>query len=124
MHGMPEYCDAMRSEMKPGDVLLVEQASGPGMTVRYRLPHPSETLSDGEQSPDFRFDESYRSVPSAHPKDSLSCPRARAVSFGADAHRLIERQRRHLVLAQGRRPLKKPQAFAHCGSPSSKIDCL
>ena len=34
MHGMPEYCDAMRSEMKPGDVLLVEQASGPGMTVR------------------------------------------------------------------------------------------
>jgi hypothetical protein len=30
----------MRSEMKPGDILLVEQASGPGMTVRYQLPRP------------------------------------------------------------------------------------
>jgi hypothetical protein len=40
MHGMPACCDAMRSEMKPGDILLVEQASGPGMTVRYRLPRP------------------------------------------------------------------------------------
>jgi hypothetical protein len=40
MHGMLACCDAMRSEMKPGDVLLVEQASGPGMTVRYRLPRP------------------------------------------------------------------------------------
>jgi hypothetical protein len=39
-HGMPACCDAMRSEMKPGDVLLVEQASGPGMRVRYRLPRP------------------------------------------------------------------------------------
>jgi hypothetical protein len=28
----------MRNEMKPGDIVLVEQASGPGMTVRYRLP--------------------------------------------------------------------------------------
>jgi hypothetical protein len=40
MHGMPACCDAMRSEMKPGDIVLVEQASGPGMTVRYRLPRP------------------------------------------------------------------------------------
>jgi hypothetical protein len=40
MHGMPACCDAMRSEMKPGDVLLVEQTSGPWMTVRYRLPRP------------------------------------------------------------------------------------
>ena len=40
MHGMPACCDAMRSEMKPGDILLVEQASGPGMTVRYLLPRP------------------------------------------------------------------------------------
>jgi hypothetical protein len=39
-HGMPACCDAMRSEMKPGDILLVEQASGPGMTVRYQLPRP------------------------------------------------------------------------------------
>jgi hypothetical protein len=40
MHGMPACCDAMRSEMKAGDILLVEQSSGPGMTVRYRLPRP------------------------------------------------------------------------------------
>jgi hypothetical protein len=40
MHGMPACCEAMRSEMKPGDILLVEQASGPAMTVRYRLPRP------------------------------------------------------------------------------------
>jgi hypothetical protein len=40
MHGMPACCDAMRSEMKPGDILLVEQTNGPGMTVRYRLPRP------------------------------------------------------------------------------------
>jgi hypothetical protein len=38
MHGMPACCEAMRSELKPGDTLLVEQPSGPGMTVRYRLP--------------------------------------------------------------------------------------
>jgi 5-methylcytosine-specific restriction protein A len=40
MHGMPACCDAMRAEMVPGDILLVEQTSGPGMTVRYRLPRP------------------------------------------------------------------------------------
>jgi hypothetical protein len=40
LHGMPACCDAMRSEMKPGHVLLVEQTSGPVMTVRYRLPRP------------------------------------------------------------------------------------
>jgi hypothetical protein len=40
MHGMPACCEAMRSEMKPGDILLVEQASGPAMTARYRLPRP------------------------------------------------------------------------------------
>jgi hypothetical protein len=28
----------MRSEVKPGDILLVEYTGGPGMTVRYRLP--------------------------------------------------------------------------------------
>jgi hypothetical protein len=40
LHGMPACCDAMRAEMKPGDILLVEQISGPGMTVSYRLPRP------------------------------------------------------------------------------------
>jgi hypothetical protein len=49
MHGMPACCDAMRSEMKPGDILLVERTGGPGMTVRYRLPRPNETPPDGEQ---------------------------------------------------------------------------
>jgi hypothetical protein len=33
-------CEAMQAEMKPGDVLLVEQSSGAGMTVRYLLPRP------------------------------------------------------------------------------------
>jgi len=40
MHGMPACCDAVRTEMKRGDILLVEQAGGAGMTVRYRLPRP------------------------------------------------------------------------------------
>jgi hypothetical protein len=42
MHGMPACCEAMRSEMKPGDIVLVEQASGPGMTIRYRLPRTGQ----------------------------------------------------------------------------------
>jgi hypothetical protein len=37
-HGMPSCCDAMQAEIKPGDVLLVESATGAGMTVRYLLP--------------------------------------------------------------------------------------
>jgi hypothetical protein len=37
-HGMPFCCDAMEAEMKFGDTLLVERASGAGMTVRYLLP--------------------------------------------------------------------------------------
>src|ERR1017187_9614617 len=37
-HGMPFCCGAMEAEMKPGDILLVERASGAGMTVRYLLP--------------------------------------------------------------------------------------
>jgi hypothetical protein len=31
-------CDAMQAEIKPDDVVLVEQGSGSGMTVIYRLP--------------------------------------------------------------------------------------
>jgi len=30
---MPQGCDAMRAEMKPGDNLLVDQPNGAGMTV-------------------------------------------------------------------------------------------
>jgi hypothetical protein len=36
-HGMPACCEAMRSEMKLGDILLVE-SNGVGMTVCYQLP--------------------------------------------------------------------------------------
>jgi len=31
-------CEAMHSEVKPGDVVLVPQNTGSGMTVRYRMP--------------------------------------------------------------------------------------
>jgi hypothetical protein len=31
-------CAAMQAEVKPGDIVLVEQESNSGMTVRYRLP--------------------------------------------------------------------------------------
>lgn len=34
----PASCDAMEAEMKSGDTLLVERASGAGMTVRFLLP--------------------------------------------------------------------------------------
>jgi hypothetical protein len=37
-HGMPLCCDAMQAEMKSGDVLVLDQANGAGMTVRYLLP--------------------------------------------------------------------------------------
>jgi hypothetical protein len=37
-HGMTFCCDAMQDEMKPGDILLVGQVNGVGMTVRYYLP--------------------------------------------------------------------------------------
>jgi hypothetical protein len=31
-------CDAMQEEIRPGDTVLLERDSGPGMTVRYLLP--------------------------------------------------------------------------------------
>jgi hypothetical protein len=37
-HGMPSCCDAMQAEMKLGDRMLLDRASGAGMTVRYLLP--------------------------------------------------------------------------------------
>jgi hypothetical protein len=37
-HGMPDCCEAMQAEMKPGDVLLFDRANGAGMTIRYILP--------------------------------------------------------------------------------------
>jgi Rad3-related DNA helicase len=36
-------CRAMKEEMKPGDVVLIEAGAGVGMTVRYLLPR------DGQQ---------------------------------------------------------------------------
>jgi hypothetical protein len=38
LHGMPNCCEAMESEMKPGDIVLLDRSSGAGMTVRYLLP--------------------------------------------------------------------------------------
>ena len=35
-------CKAMRDEMKPGDIVLIEAGAGVGMTVRYRLPRPHD----------------------------------------------------------------------------------
>ena len=35
---MRSCCDAMQKEMQPGDTVLLERDSGPGMTVRYLLP--------------------------------------------------------------------------------------
>jgi hypothetical protein len=37
-HGIPNCCDAMEAEMKPGDILILERSKGAGMTVQYRLP--------------------------------------------------------------------------------------
>jgi len=37
-HGIPSCCDAMQAEMKFGDTMLFDRASGAGMTVRYLLP--------------------------------------------------------------------------------------
>jgi hypothetical protein len=33
-------CEAMKAEMKDGDV-MIDERSGLGMTIRYRLPRPS-----------------------------------------------------------------------------------
>jgi hypothetical protein len=38
IHGMPVCCDAMEAEIMPGDIILVENNNGAGMTVRYYLP--------------------------------------------------------------------------------------
>jgi hypothetical protein len=37
-HGMSFCCDAMQAEMKLGDTMVLDRASGAGMTVRYLLP--------------------------------------------------------------------------------------
>jgi hypothetical protein len=38
IHGMSFCCEAMQAEMKPGDTMILDSASGAGMTVRYLLP--------------------------------------------------------------------------------------
>jgi hypothetical protein len=35
---MSSCCDAMQEEIRPGDTVLINRDSGPGMTVRYLLP--------------------------------------------------------------------------------------
>ena len=37
-HHSTACCDAMESEMKAGDAVLVEKSSGIGLTIRYVLP--------------------------------------------------------------------------------------
>jgi hypothetical protein len=37
-HGMSSCCDAMQAEMKAGDTMILDRASGAGMTIRYLLP--------------------------------------------------------------------------------------
>jgi hypothetical protein len=43
--GMGYCCDAMRDEIGPGDILLVERSNGPGMTVRFMLPRRQTTIA-------------------------------------------------------------------------------
>jgi hypothetical protein len=38
-------CEAMREELRPGDLVLIGAAAGVGMTVRYRLPRPGHQKS-------------------------------------------------------------------------------
>jgi hypothetical protein len=40
-HGMSFCCDAMEAEMRPGDTMVLDRASGVGMTVRFLLPRPT-----------------------------------------------------------------------------------
>jgi hypothetical protein len=35
-------CKAMRDELRPGDLVLIEAGAGVGMTVKYRLPRPDK----------------------------------------------------------------------------------
>lgn len=35
-------CNAMREELRPGDLVLIEAGAGVGMTVRYHLPRDLE----------------------------------------------------------------------------------
>jgi hypothetical protein len=39
--GMGYCCDALRDEMGPRDMVLVERGNGSGMTVRFMLPRPT-----------------------------------------------------------------------------------
>jgi 5-methylcytosine-specific restriction protein A len=38
LHAMPLCCEAMQTELKTGDTLVLDRTNGAGMTVRYRLP--------------------------------------------------------------------------------------
>jgi hypothetical protein len=40
-HQSTACCEAMESEMKTGDVLVVENSDGFGLTIRYMLPRSS-----------------------------------------------------------------------------------
>ena len=40
-------CKAMRDELRPGDLVLIEAGAGVGMTVKYRLPRPDRKSTAG-----------------------------------------------------------------------------
>jgi hypothetical protein len=40
-HHSAACCEAMESEMKTGDILVVEKSNGWGLTIRYMLPRTS-----------------------------------------------------------------------------------
>jgi hypothetical protein len=56
---MPLCCDAMEAEMKRGATIILDRASGAGMTVRYLLPRLPTTASFADDQP-LRLRSAYR----------------------------------------------------------------
>jgi hypothetical protein len=102
MHGMPAcYDDAMRSEMKPGDVLLSNRPAATASPFAIGCRAQSETRNNPRIC-DFM---NRADSPSARtPRQPQCSPALGSFLLGVP-------------------PLKKPQALAHCGSPGSKIEC-
>jgi hypothetical protein len=42
-------CEAMRGELRPDDLILIEAGAGVGMTVKYRLPRPDRKSTGGHR---------------------------------------------------------------------------
>jgi hypothetical protein len=50
-NGMPCCCDAMQAEVKPGDIVLLDQSNRAGMTVRYLLPREVPAITPSLPTP-------------------------------------------------------------------------